>query len=124
MPYNIAGKYIPPGNGGVTYPSPNEWTVTCHAITGITNAGQAVVTAVAHGITISSAAYASIPKVDFTQVKGMKEINGKFAFVVEVIDEDNVKVDLDTTRFTAYSSGGFLNVTAGASPIDPLTNVA
>lgn len=120
MATNLAGTKIPPGNGGVVYPSPNEWPITYHAITGINRAGQATVTAPGHGITIS--ANQSTPKVDFTQVRGMYQINGKFAFVTFVIDADNIIVDLDTSQFSSYTSGGFLNVTVSPIPIDPLTN--
>lgn len=120
MARNLAGVTLPPGNGGVTYPSPNEWSVTYHAITGITNGMNAVVTAPSHGITLSSTA--STPKVDFSQVKGMSQINGKFAFVTQVIDADTIAVELNTLFYDPYISGGFLNVTGGSAPIDPLEN--
>ena len=121
MATNLAGKALPAGNGGVTYPSPNEWPVTVFAITAITNSGQAQVTAPNHGITVSP--NLSTPKVDFTQVKGMQQINGNFAFVTQVIDANNILVALDTTRYMPYTSGGFLNVTGGSPPQDPLTNL-
>lgn len=120
MAKNLAGTNLPPGNGGVVYPSPTEWTITVHAITGITQAPQAKITAPGHGITLSSTA--STPKVDFTQVKGMFQINGRFAFVTRVIDVNNFTVDLNTSSYYPYTSGGFINVTGGSSPIDPLTN--
>jgi hypothetical protein len=122
MATNIAGKALPAGNGGVTYPSPNEWPTTYHAITAINKSPQAQITAPAHGITMSLTT--STPKVDFTQVKGMTQINGQFAFVTSVIDADNITVALDTSTYFAYTSGGFLNVTGGSTPIDPLTNIA
>ena len=108
------------GNGGVTYPSPNEWPVTVHALSGITRAGQPIVTAVDHGITLTASQ--SIPVVDFTQVKGMFQINGKSAYVMSVIDVDNFTIALDTSQFYAYTSGGFVNVIVSPSPINPLTN--
>lgn len=120
MARNLAGTYLPPGNGGVVYPSPNEWPITVHAITAITRSLQAQVTAPGHGITIS--ANQSTPKVDFTQVKGMYQINGQFAFVTSVIDSDNITVALDTSQYSSYQSGGFLNVIVSPVPIDPLTN--
>lgn len=120
MAKNIFGKNIPPGNGGVTYPSPNEWPVTVHAITNITNSPNPTVTAANHGITISSSE--NTPKVDFNQVKGMQQINGQFAFVTDVIDANNFTIALDTSQYYAYTSGGFINVTAGAPPIDPFQN--
>jgi len=108
------------GNGGVTYPSPNEWPVTVHAITAITRTTQPKVTAPGHGITTSSSQ--STPQVDFSQVKGMTQINGKFAYVVNVIDVNNFTIALDTSQFSAYTSGGFVNVLVGPAPINPLTN--
>lgn len=120
MAKNLAGTNIPPGNGGVVYPSPNEWPVTVHAITGITRTTQAKITAPGHGITLTSTE--DTPKVDFTQVKGMFQINGQFAFVLSVIDANNFTVALDTSQYYPYTSGGFINVTAGMPPIDPFQN--
>lgn len=120
MAKNLAGTGIPPGNGGVVFPSPNEWPVTVHAITNITKALQPIVTAPGHGITITSGQ--STPKVDFTQVKGMTQINGQFAFVTSVIDTSNFKIALDTSQYSAYRSGGFINVTVAPAPIDPFQN--
>jgi hypothetical protein len=122
MAANAAGTPLPPGNGGVVYPSPNEWPITVFSITGITNSSNAVVTAPGHGITLS--ATASTPKVDFTQVQGMQQINGQFAFVTSVIDANTIAVALDTSRYYPYTSGGFLNVTGGSAPNDPLENIA
>jgi len=120
MPTNNAGTGIPAGNGGVTYPSPNEWTVTYVTVTGITNALQAVVTAPNHGITLVSGQ--STPGVDFSQVKGMKEINGQFGYVTKVIDANTIMVAINTLFYSPYTSGGYLNKVAGSSPIDPFTN--
>lgn len=108
------------GNGGVTYPSPNEWPVTVHDITGITRSPQPTVTSPGHGITLSSGD--PIPVVDFTQVKGMFQINGKSAFVTSVIDSSNFTIALDTSQYSAYISGGFVNVIVSPAPINPLTN--
>jgi len=120
MTRNLAGTGIPPGNGGVTFPSPNEWPVTVYAITAITRSPQAQITAADHGITLSSTQ--STPRVDFTQVRGMYQINGQSAFVTSVIDADNIRVALDTSQYSAYTSGGFLNVLVSPAPINPLTN--
>jgi hypothetical protein len=121
MAKNLMGQALPPGNGGVTYPSPKEWPITVFAITAINNATQAQVTAPGHGITLNPPNN-SIPKVDFTQVKGMQQINGQFAFVTNVIDVNNINVALDTSQYYAYTGGGFLNITGGSPPDDPLTN--
>jgi ubiquitin-activating enzyme E1-like protein len=120
MTKNLAGTNIPPGNGGVTFPSPNEWPFTYVAITNIRNGLTTLVTAPNHGI-ISS----DLPQVqfDFSQVKGMQEINGKFAYVVEVVDINNLLFALDSTTFSPYLSGGYLNLLQWISaPIDPFTN--
>lgn len=108
------------GQGGVTYPSPDEWPVTYREITGITRALQAVVTAPDHGFTSSD-----IPEtvVDFTQVKGMQQINGQFAPLVEVIDTDTFVVNINTTNYHAYTTGGFVNIISGNAPYDPLQNL-
>ena len=112
---------FPAGNGGVTYPSPNEWPITVFAITAITQSFNAKVTAPSHGITLSPTK--SVPVVDFTQVQGMKEINGQFGYVLKVIDADNLIVGVNTQFYSPYLSGGFINITGGSPPDDPLTNL-
>lgn len=112
---------IHPGQGGVTFPSPNEFPVTYRAITGITRAVEATITAPDHGITLST--IASTPKVDFSQVKGMFQINGKFGFVTSIVDSDNFTVAIDTSQFYAYTSGGYANITGGIAPYDPFENI-
>lgn len=120
MARNLAGATLPAGNGGVTYPSPDEWTITVHNVTGITNGLNALVTAAGHGITLTP--LQSTPRVDFTQVKGMTQINGQFAFVVTVISASQFTIALDTSTYSPYLSGGFVNVIVSPSPINPLTN--
>lgn len=112
---------IPAGQGGVTFPSPNEWPVTYREITGITRAVQARITAPNHGFTS-----ADIPEtiVDFTQVKGMQEINGIFASLISISDDNNFIVNINTTNFHTYISGGFVNIMAGNPPFDPYANIA
>jgi hypothetical protein len=117
---NLAGATLPAGNGGVTYPSPDEWPITVHAVTGITNGRNPTVTAPGHGITLSS--QQSTPQVDFSQVKGMHQINGQFAYVTSVISSSQFTIALDTSNYSAYISGGFINVLVSPAPIDPLTN--
>ena len=112
---------FPAGNGGVTYPSPNEWPVTVIDITAIQKGLNTLVTAPNHGITLSSTS--STPKVDFTQVKGMTQINGQFGFVTSVPNSNQIQVALNSSQFYDYTSGGFLNITGGSPPDDPLTNL-
>jgi hypothetical protein len=121
MGKNLAGTNLPPGNGGVTFPSPTEWPVTYHAITNITRGPQPTVTAPNHGITQGSGINPT--KVDFTQVKGMTQINSQSAFVQTVIDQNNFTIALDTSSFSAYTSGGFVNVVQGNAPEDPFENL-
>ncbi len=120
MAKNLAGTNIPPGNGGVTFPSPNEWPVTTIAVTGITNALTPTVTAPIHGFIQSG-----VPQyqVDFSQVRGMSQINGKFGFIVNVLNTNQFTIALDTTNFGAYQSGGFVNILSSpGAPTDPFTN--
>lgn len=120
MTKNLAGTNIPNGNGGVVYPSPNEWPIMYIAITGITNGLTTTVTAPNHGFTTGA-----LPQiqVDFSQVKGMTDINGVFAYVSQVVDANNFVVPINSTNFHPYVSGGFVNILAyTGSPQDPFTN--
>jgi hypothetical protein len=76
-------------------------------ITGITQANPAVVTASSHG-------YSNGDEVVITGVSGMTEVNGKRFLVAdkttntfELQDKDGV--DINSSSFTAYSSGGVSN---------------
>lgn len=73
-------------------------------ITGVTQADPGVVIATAHG-------YSNGEEVFILGIVGMTELNGKFFLVnnvtantFELQDQDGV--DIDTSAFTAYSSGG------------------
>lgn len=120
MAKNLAGTNLPPGNGGIVFPSPNEWPITYVAITGITRGLETQVTAPNHGITLTAGA--STPGVDFSQVKGMYQINSVFGYVTAVVDTDNFTVAINSSNFSPYISGGYANKIAGSAPIDPLTN--
>jgi len=76
-------------------------------ISGITQANPAVVTATSHG-------YSNGDEVVITGVAGMTEVNGKRFLVAdkttntfELQDKDGV--DINSSSFTAYSSGGISN---------------
>lgn len=104
----------------VVYPSPNEWPFTYIAITAIRNGLTTLVTAPNHGIIDSD-----LPQVqmDFSQVMGMQQINGKFGYVLQVIDPNNLLIGIDSTNFSPYRSGGYLNILQWiGAPIDPLAN--
>jgi hypothetical protein len=67
-------------------------------ITGITQANPGNVTAVGHG-------YATGDVVKITGVVGMTQVNDLY-FTITVTGVDNFTIGVDTTAYTAYSSGG------------------
>lgn len=77
------------------------------AITGVTKSGQAVVTAPAHGLTIDWPVWV-------VGVSGMDQLNHKSdalrdacaAYHAYYVDASNLRLDVDTTRFGVYTSGG------------------
>lgn len=79
------------------------------AITGITKSGQAIVTATGHGIPADWLVW-------IVGVDGMAKINHQpselkdqgAAYYAYYIDADSMQLDLDTTRYSAYASGGEL----------------
>lgn len=84
-------------NGGVVLE-------TAKTVTGITAANPGVVTSATHG-------FATGDEVYFSGIVGMTDLNGQFYLVVR-IDADTFSLKdidgtaIDTTSFTAYSSGG------------------
>ncbi|MBA2704811.1 MAG: hypothetical protein H0U60_13280 [Blastocatellia bacterium] len=68
------------------------------AITAITQAEQAVVTAAGHGLAVGDLAYT-------TGILGMLALNGQIATVTAVAG-NNVTLDVSTTRFNPWTSGG------------------
>lgn len=71
----------------------------------ISNAAQAVVsTSVAHGLTPGQEVRFNIPAAaGMVQLNGNTQNNYRPAIIVEVIDDYNFVIDLDTTAFTAFS---------------------
>ena len=108
---------VPPS---VTYPSPNEWPNSVRVITGITKEANARVTSPLHGFT---SADENITVIDFHQVKGMIQINTLPATILKIIDPNNFTINLNTSDFFTYTSGGQLIIVAGNSPYDPYQNV-
>ena len=84
-------------------------TFTVEDITGITNSGRARVTSESHGLTIDWPVY-------IVGVVGMEKINHKssqlevieYAYTARVDDSDHLLLDVDTTRYGTYESGGQL----------------
>lgn len=73
------------------------------AITGITQANPAVVSCAAHGLVDGAV-------VKLSGIDGMIELNDE-VFVVNVLTDSTFElVDQDTTSYTAYSSGGVVDV--------------
>ena len=99
----------------VTYPSPNEWLETVYPITNITNAPQAEITCAAYSFT-SLDQY--ITQVTFKQVKGMIPINGITALITTVIDSSHFLVDINTSQFPSYASGGVICIDTGQPVIE------
>lgn len=71
--------------------------VNVSSITAASAAG--LVTSSAHGLSVGD-------KIDFAGVVGMTEINGKTATVTAIVSATAATLDIDTSDFTAYSSGG------------------
>ena len=77
------------------------------AITGVTKSGQAVVTATGHGLTVDWPVWV-------VGVAGMDQLNHTSdelrdacaAYYAYYVDANNLRLDVDTTRFNAYTSGG------------------
>lgn len=90
-------------------PFPTTWAAT-KAISGITKATQAVFTITAHGYSVGS-------RFLIAAVAGMTDMNGYTAAVQTVVDANHVAVDIDSTAFGTYTSGGTSAlVTAGDYP--------
>ncbi len=100
----------------VTYPSPNEWPQTSFAITGITRAQNAQITAPGNSFTTADI---DITFVDFVQVKGMIQINGLTGLIKSIIDANNFTVNINTSQFYPYASGGWVNNMTGSPPVPP-----
>lgn len=69
------------------------------ATTGITAATQGVVTSTGHGLAVGDV-------VVFQDIVGMTQLNKRIAVVVAVGDANTFTIDIDTSGFSAYSSGG------------------
>lgn len=96
-PYSVAD--------GSLYPATNR------TITGITQAAQAVVTSASHGFTSDDV---GVTVVTFHGVVGMTQINTLSGVIQSVPDANTFSVNINTTGFTAYSSGGIANIITGS----------
>lgn len=83
-------------------------------ITGATAADPCVITSTAHGLSTAD-------KIAIRNVAGMVELNVDTAFTITVVDANSFSLDgIDSTGYTAYTSGGtwVLQATAGTAVID------
>lgn len=108
----MSSNAVPPS---VTPPSPNEWPNTIRTITGITNDSQATITCPAHGFT---AADIGQTFVMFLQVIGMLPINGLPGIIQSVPNANAFTVNINTTSFPIYRSGGIISILTGQPPTE------
>ncbi len=95
------------------------------AVTGISTAQYASVTAVAHGLVVGQTVMISDvigmtaqELVNGQLVTGTTSINGAFASVRAVPDADHVTLTLDTRNLSGYGGGGHLNVPGNVGTFD------
>ncbi len=100
----------------VTPPSPYEWPQDLiKYITNITRDIRATITCPDHGFT---SADQNTTFIMFKQVQGMIQINALNALIQTVIDDNNFTVNINTTNFFNYSSGGVVIVDSGEPPVE------
>lgn len=108
----MTSNAIPPS---VTFPSPLEWPQDLvKTITSITRDSNARVTIVGHGFTSLDQ---GVTFVCFKQVQGMLQINGLDCLIAQVIDSDHFTVNINSTNFHDYMSGGVIIVDSGQPTI-------
>lgn len=108
----MTSNAVPPS---VTPPSPFEWPETVKAITNVTVNNQAQVTCPTHGFT---SADQGVTSVMFKQIVGMLPLNGQPGRIQQVIDVDNFTVDVNTTGYPVYRSGGVIIILTGQPPAE------
>ncbi len=84
------------------------------SITNITQASQAVVTASNHQLEAGN-------YVSFSAVGGMTEVNGNIYEVVSVANSSTFTINVNSTGFTAYSTGGTASSGYLAATVSTLT---
>lgn len=96
----------------VTYPSPNEFLETVYPITAITNDNSATITCSSYPFSSSDPGLTS---VTFKQVSGMLPINGQTT-LIQTVSGNNFTVNINTTNYPAYVSGGVICIDTGQPP--------
>jgi len=99
----------------VTYPSPNEYPETVYPITAISNDSEAIVECAAYPFTSDNE---DITQITFKQVQGMLPINGKTCLITEVIDTSHFSVNIDSTQYPLYTSGGVICIDTGQPVVE------
>jgi uncharacterized protein (TIGR02217 family) len=87
--------------GIVTFVADSTKTINANstkAITGISQANPGNVMCVGHGFSTGD-------KVKITSVGGMTQVNNTY-FTITVVDADNFTIGVNTSAYTAYTSGG------------------
>ncbi len=108
-------KTLAGDNLGFIYQINTDFDDYLATISAITQAGNAM-------ITIEASAYMPGDRVIFENIGGMVELNGQIGTVLSRTDT-SLTVDLDTTLYTPYTSGGVVSKTiqfeATMSPFNP-----
>lgn len=107
----MTSNAVPPS---VTPPSPYEWPETVFAITGITNASEALVTCSTHSFDSTDE---GVTTVIFKQILGMLPINGLPGLIQKVLSSTEFTVNIVTTFMPAYQSGGVICIVTGQPPL-------
>jgi hypothetical protein len=94
---DLYGLLMQPGNAPLGNTSLPNGYVNSFAITGITQANPAVLT--------STTNFAVNQSIQITGVNGMTELNNK-TFTVTAVTPTTVSINVDSTLFTPYTSGG------------------
>jgi hypothetical protein len=105
----------------VVPPSPYEFPNTVQTITGILRNSTTTMTIPNHGFT--EANDAGITSISIHQVVGMTQINGLIGMILEVIDTNNIILNINSTNFSPYISGGQAISISGHEPFDPFENI-
>lgn len=108
----MSSNAVPPS---VVPPSPYEWLQTVFPITNVSRDAQAIVTCSSYPFTSQDV---NVTSITFKQIRGMIQMNGITALIVAVIDSSNFVVNVNSTNFATYQSGGVICIDTGQPPIE------
>lgn len=109
----MTSNAVPPS---VTPPSPYEWPQDLiKPITAITKDSRAQITSTAHGFTSVDVGQTFLM---IKQVLGMLQINGQNCLIQEIVDANNFTVNINSTNYYTYVSGGVAIVDSGEPPVE------